>query len=230
MILSVKAETVMETPRFLYVNEYADFEDEIMKLPHRAEHFVRGDYLWKPGEFVNRSYYIQNGIAKMICLHEDGHQRTLDFHGTGDITPGFHSTQFKIEKSICIIAVTEMDTLCFSSRDLNRLAHDNNAFANRLIEVYAKYINELIYQSCHQEFNHLRLKLCNLLLIFSDYFPDHEIHLSQEEIADILAVNRVNIAKAMSSLAEEGILTSSRVRIRILDPDRLKALCSEETR
>ena len=220
----------METPRFLYTDEYSDFFDEIMKLPHQAVHFSRGDYLWKPGELVIHSYYILNGIAKMICLHEDGHQRTLDFHSTGDITPGFHQTQFRIEKSICVIALSDMDTICFASEDLNGLAHRNIDFANRLIEVYAKYINELIYQSCHQEFNSLYLKLCNLLLIFSDYSPDGDIPLSQEEIADILAVNRVNIAKALSSLSREGILVSSRGRIHILDKAKLKSLCSDETR
>lgn len=219
----------MEAPRFYYVNEYSDFLDELLKLPHHEEHFAKGDYLWKPGELIQTSHYILSGIAKMICLHEDGHQRTLDFHGIGDITPGFHSTQFKIERSICVIAISDMDTICFSAKDLNDFYHRNSAFAARLIEVYAKYINELIYQSCHQEFNNLYLKLCNLLLLFSDYFPGHSIPLSQEEIADILAVNRVNTAKALSKLAREGVIATSRGKIRILDMEKLKTLCSEET-
>ena len=55
------------------------------------------------------------------------------------------------------------------------------------------------------------------------------IYLSQEELADILAANRVNLSRNISRLRQEGIIATSRKQIRILRPDLLAAHCSSET-
>ncbi|WP_347708002.1 helix-turn-helix domain-containing protein [Eubacterium sp. BSD2780061688b_171218_H5] len=55
------------------------------------------------------------------------------------------------------------------------------------------------------------------------------IYLSQEELADILAANRVNLSRNLSRLRQEGIIATGRKQIRILRPDLLVAHCSSET-
>ena len=55
------------------------------------------------------------------------------------------------------------------------------------------------------------------------------IYLSQEELADILAANRVNLSRNLSRLRQEGVIATSRKQIRILRPDLLAARCSSET-
>lgn len=47
------------------------------------------------------------------------------------------------------------------------------------------------------------------------------IYLSQEELADILAANRVNLSRNISCLRQEGIIATSRKQIRILRPDQV---------
>ena len=53
--------------------------------------------------------------------------------------------------------------------------------------------------------------------------------MSQEELADILAANRVNLSRNLSRLRQEGVIATSRKQIRILRPDLLAARCSSET-
>ena len=53
--------------------------------------------------------------------------------------------------------------------------------------------------------------------------------MSQEELADILAANRVNLSRNLSRLRQEGIIATGRKKIRILRPDLLAAHCSSET-
>ena len=53
--------------------------------------------------------------------------------------------------------------------------------------------------------------------------------LSQENIADILTLNRVNVAKCLSRLRDEGIIVSHRKWIEITDLSALEKYCSQET-
>lgn len=75
-------------------------------------------------------------------------------------------------------------------------------------------------------------KLCNLLYLFSKDSPDgnpNHIDLTQDNIADILTINRVNAAKCISRLRDEGIIVSHRKWIEITDPEALERYCSQET-
>lgn len=219
----------MELPRFYY-REYSDFQEELEKLSHTHRHFTKGEYLWKPDTYISECFYLENGIAKTFCVHESGHQRIIYFHGAGDLAPGFHSTQFKIEKSLCTTAVTELDAMCFRRETIYDYCFANRKFGAKAFEVYAKYINNLIFQTCHQEYNDVTLKLCNLLYLFcvSSDDPSH-ILLSQEDMANILAVNRVNIAKALANLKRAGIISSHYGWIEVLDQDKLSKYCSMES-
>ena len=96
----------------------------------------------------------------------------------------------------------------------------------------AKLINVLIYETAHQEYNNSFLKLCNLLYLFTQNSPSGQsrrIDLSQENIADILTLNRVNVAKCLSRLRDEGIIVSHRKWIEVKNLDKLELYCSQET-
>lgn len=74
------------------------------------------------------------------------------------------------------------------------------------------------------------LKLCNTLYLFSkNHRSTNEIKLSQENIADILAINRVNVAKCLSRLRDEGVIIPHRNWIEIIDFNKLEDYCSQET-
>lgn len=220
----------IELPRFYYKEEYSSFYYDLKGLPHTEKRFEKGEYLWKADTFISRCFYIEEGIMKTFYLHEDGHQRILDFHGKGDITPGCHATKFKIEKSICTQAITKGRALCFSREVLHAYGEEHPAFGSKVLEVYAKYINNLIYQNCHQEYNSVFLKLCNLLVLFGyNTNEPTRIPLSQEEIGDILAVNRVNVTRALGRLKNEKIIEGHRGWIEVKDPARLCLYCSTES-
>ena len=87
-------------------------------------------------------------------------------------------------------------------------------------------------RSAHQDYNNSFLKLCNLLYLFSQNSPEENgrrISLTQENIAEILTVTRVNAARNLSRLRDEQIIVSHRKWIEIINPQALEAYCSQET-
>ena len=80
-------------------------------------------------------------------------------------------------------------------------------------------------------FNSARIQLCNLLYLLQggEADPQRLPDVTQDELSDILGMSRVNLARTLAQLREEGILRTQRRRIEILDPAGLRASCSLET-
>ena len=222
----------MLIPRYYFSNEYTELYDYFLSKPHRKRTFQRGEYLWKPGELIHKVYYIISGISVTYAEHEEGRRKILFFHTTGSIFPGFHESTFKIERSIITRTISDMETLEFSREEVYRMFQENRRMSNITFESYAREINLFIYETAHQDYNNSFLKLCNLLYLFSKDSPDgnpNHIDLTQDNIADILTINRVNAAKCISRLRDEGIIISHRKWIEITDPEALEHYCSQET-
>lgn len=217
------------SPRYYYSANDPELYQYLLTQPHRKRHFDSGDFLWKPGEFIERIYYICSGVAVSFVEHETGRRKIFLFAGNGSIYPGCHTMQFKIEQSILTQAITPMETLEFRREDFYRMFQMNTRLNAFMFESYAMYINLLLYETAHQGYNDSFVKLCNLLYLFAQNRSQNTVELTQENLADILAVNRVNVAKHLAVLREKGILQSHRKSLKILDMQALEALCSIET-
>lgn len=223
----------MQIPRYYFADDYADLYDYFLSQPHKERSFRKDEYLWKPGECIERVYYIKSGISQTLVEHEEGYRKILFFHSKGTVFPGCQETQFKIERSIVTKALSDMETLEFSRKDFYRMFQENKQLNAIAFETYAMYINLLLYETAHQEYNHSFVKLCNLLYLFSQNSLGEKtirVDLSQENIADILTINRVNAAKSLARLRDEGIIVSHRKWTEIIDLIALEAYCSMETR
>lgn len=222
----------MLIPRYYFAHDFEDFHEYLMTCPHTRKVFRKGELLWNPGEHVTRIYYILSGIALTSLEHENGQRKICSLHSTGTVFPGAHRFQFKIEHSISTSALSDMEVLCFSNEDFLDMLCTNRDLNLCAIDWYASYINLLLYESAHQEYNSSFIKLCNLLYLFLQNSPggkDGRIDLTQENIAEILTMTRVNAARNLARLRDEKIIIPHRKWLQVIDSEALEAYCSEET-
>lgn len=222
----------MLIPRYVFAENYAEFYDYFLTQPHRKRIFQKGDMLWGLGETIMYVYYIKSGIAKTFVEHENGYHKIMHFHSNGSVFPGCQNTAFKIENSIGTQAITTVESLEFTREEFYRMQQENKALGAAVLENYAMYINLLIYETAHQDYNNAFLKLCNLLYLFSMHSANGDncrIELTQQDIADILTISLVNVANNLARLRREGIIVSHRKWIEIVDFPRLMSYCSNET-
>ena len=224
--------TDMLIPRYYFSNDFRDFQKYFFSQPHTVRTFRKNEYLWNYGEPVTHIFYIMSGVARTTLEHENGSRKISSFHSEGTVFPGCHRSVFKIEQSIATAAVTDMETLCFSNDDFLKMLTENPQLMLSTVDWYASYINLLLYASAHQDFNSSFVKLCNLLYLFSRNSPTGErgrIDLTQESIAEILAVTRISAARCLGRLRDEKIIIPHRSWIQIIDQKALEAYCSSET-
>ncbi len=140
--------------------------------------------------------------------------------------------EFKIESSIGTQALSKVETLEFTRENFYQMYQENMALNARILETYSMYINLFIYESAHQDYNNAFIKICNLLYLFSICSParaTNRIDLTQQDIADILAISLVNVTNNLSRLRREKVIASHRKWIEITDYPKLVSYCSDET-
>ena len=222
----------MLTPRYYFADDFRAFQDYFLSQPHKERVFQKGAYLWKPGQPYDRLQYYMSGASIHFSDHESGRRKIISFHGPGTILPGYHTTDFRIELSLMTVALSEVHVLEFTIPQFKAMFEAQAELAESVVSWYSKYVNLFLFETIHQEFNSSQVKLCNLLYLLSVNQPSQSgltIEMTQEKIADILGMSRVQVTRELTELRRRGILTTTRGRMKITDLPALTSLCTEET-
>lgn len=222
----------MLLPRYFFSDDYTEFYQYFLSKPHCRRIFEKGDMIWNLGETIRSVYYIEEGIVKTFVEHENGLRKILHFHSNGTVFPGCQNSVFKIESSMGTQALSRVKALEFTREEFYRMYQENMDLNARVLETYSMYINLFVYEAAHQDYNNAFRKICNLLYLFSLHSPTgtpHRIDLTQQEIADILAISLVNVTNNLTKLRKQGIIVSHRKWIEITDYQKLADCCSNET-
>ena len=151
--------TAMLTPRYYFADDFCGFHDYFLAQPHKETVFRKGDLLWKPGQPYDRLNYFLSGAAVHFAEHETGRRRIISFHGPGTVFPGYHTTDFRIELSLTMSALSEIRVLEFTIPQFRAMFESNAALAEQVVNWYAMYVNRFLFETVHQEFNSSRVHL-----------------------------------------------------------------------
>lgn len=77
----------MLIPRYYFSHDYDAFYAYFLSCPHQIRHFQKGEYLWKPGDFVTQVYFILSGIVLTTLEHENGSRKICSLHSEGTVFP-----------------------------------------------------------------------------------------------------------------------------------------------
>lgn len=222
----------MLIPRYIFTNDFVDLRTLFEAQPHKEIKLKPGEYLWQPDEFVQSINYIDGGLTKTYLVHETGRRKIISYHGMGTIFPGFHELDFKIEQTLVTEAITPMKVWRFSREGFGRLLEEYPKLNRYLLNSYARYINLLLFETAHQEYNSGFVKICNAILLIHNAqteVGENALFLSQEELSELVGMSRVNLTRHIGRLREEGVIDTARKQIRIRKLDTLMQYCSGET-
>lgn len=222
----------MLMPRYYFADDFHTFYDYFLSQPHVKRVFPRESYLWKPGQPCDRIHYFISGAAVHFSEHESGRRKIISFHGPGTVFPGYHTTDFRIELSLTTMALSEIIALEFTIPQFKAMFEANTALSEQVVNWYAMYVNRFLFETIHQEFNTSQVKLCNLLYLLTRNQPTDSglvIGMTQEDLADILGLSRVQITRELTGLRNKGIVETSRGKLLITDLPKLSAICTDET-
>lgn len=222
----------MLTPRYFFSDDFRPFYEYFLTQPHVKKTFHKGDYLWEPGAPYEKIHYIISGAEIHFADHENGRRKIISFHGAGTVFPGYRQNDYKIELSLITVALSEMKVLEFTVPQFQKMFETNVALSEQVINWYSMYINRFLFESIHQEYNSSLVKISNLLYLLTVNQPANSglvIDMTQDGLAEILGLSRVQLTRGLSELRQKEIISTTRGKVNVTNLPALAALCSSET-
>lgn len=218
----------MTYPMYFFSEDFLSIRNLIDELPSKEFHFKDGDYLWKPGDSLEYMHYIECGLLQFSINHPTGHEKIISFHGRDSLFPVFYDGLFRLEDALAAQVLTDTHTIAVKRTDFYKLLADHPEVSLAVIQWYTHFVNLLLYETGHQEYNDGFSKLCNLiyLLLCRD---KTEVVITQQRLGQILGMSRVHINRYLGRLKDEGIIQIQRMRIEVLDKKSLISYCSAAT-
>lgn len=221
----------MLTPRYLFTDDFRPFYDYFLSQPHIKKTFRKGEYLWKPGQPYEKIHYIISGVEMHYADHENGKRKIISFHGAGTVFPGYRQNDYKMELSLVTAALSEMEVLEFTISQFQTMFESNTKLSEQVINWYSMYVNLFLFETVHQEYNSSLVKICNLLYLLTGNRSGGSapaVDMTQDELAEILGLSRVQLTRGLSELRQRHIISTSRGKVCVINLPELAKLCSSE--
>lgn len=215
---------------YYFEKVFEKFETLIEDHAIASQQADANDYLTGIGEDISCCYYIKSGICRCSILNDNGEELILSWHGPGSLIPvkcrEFH---FLLEPSYIIKMITPSQILKIRPSDVEYLVRTCPDFAVAAINYHTVYSNMFCSRQISHTLPTVLSKVATFFFIYLRGFPSSGqcIDLSQEEVASILGVSRVQVARVYQRLRKEGIISSSRKRIQVIHPEGLKKYSSK---
>lgn len=221
----------MLTPRYFYTDDFSQFHSYFLSQPHVRKAFHKGEYLWELGRPYEKIHYIVSGAEMHYADHESGRRKIISFHGAGTVFPGYRQNDYKIELSLTTAALSDMEVLEFTKQQFRAMFEANAALAEAVVDWYSSYVNLFLFETVHQEYNPSLIKICNLLYLLTvsqSFRSGPVLGMTQDELAELLGLSRVQITRGLSELRSRNIISTGRGKIEVLDLPGLEELCTNE--
>lgn len=215
-------------PSIYLANYLNQFESLIQNYDVQKRKLRKGEFLTRHGVINNTAYFVKNGIIQLSLGHDQG-EKSLSLFGPGTVFPvGVEIHKFWIEYEIILQAFSDVEVYSMSYPTLKKIAVENGEFAGELLRENCDFIGYVLFDTINQTFEPCLARICDILYLYlTKVQPSKpDIPMSQAELAKIAGASQAQMERSIKILKKEGILTTSRKRITILDQEKLRAHCT----
>jgi len=188
--------------------------------------FDKDQALYDVGDDNRSLFFIRTGFVKVGTITEDGHQLIYDVRKGGDVVGELCASEHtRQDRAVAleradIIVVPLDEILEIVQNDKNLLRQILRVFSNSLSDAYDQ-LNSLAFSDIVHRLVRVLLKLGSQLGRSTRHGIELSTYLTQEEIAQMVAVRRERVSAAMNFLRRRGMVNYSHRGYLVLD---LKAL------
>lgn len=200
-------------------------ESELERLAARLEpvELATGEVLYTPGSTISHAYFILIGVVSLVA--DLGDDQIVEVATIGDEgmvgLPVFLGAGPPTERAAVQVAGSALRLTA------EQLRHAVGVDVGPLQTALQRYTQAMFTQlarnaACNRAHS-IRQRCARWLLMTADRMHADSFDLTQEFLAQMLAVRRASVSEVASGLADDGCIRYSRGRITILDRDLLQA-------
>jgi CRP-like cAMP-binding protein len=186
----------------------------------------RGDVLHEADTPAQYVYFLDDGVAALSVLSEEGKELMLSIAGDEGIVG-----ERAIFKAGFFIIRCEMLTDGGGHRmppeafaeEFNRGERLHQLVLNRM----EARITETAQTALCNQMHTMEQRLARWLLTLADRLHSEELHVTQEHMSNMVGVRRASITDAVRALSEAGLIDTGRGAVSILDRRKMEAQACE---
>jgi CRP-like cAMP-binding protein len=193
-------------------------------LPYAKDvSLTRGQILHEPGLPVNALYFPTSGIVSLVQDLSDtevAEVATVGREGMTGLSVFLGATD---PPERAVVQITG-HALRISAPDFVAVSAEPNGDLQVMLRRYAQAMfTQLARNAACNRVHLVRQRAARWLLTCADRMQTSAFELTQESLAQLLAVRRASVGQVAQALADDGCLTYTRGSITILDADKLRA-------
>ena len=220
-------QSIVRDAKSRLINEF--FEHDLNQLqkvyPSIKEMNVsKKAFLYHQGDRCCNLFWIKNGIVKLSHLTEQGSEITIDLLKRGDVTGCFQNNSAGQEIDETAQALDEVNYYRIAYSDFKAIMSHQAKLAWYVIEdMYARKqrverkLRTILTQPVEIRVITTLLELAEMFGIRCTHGYTLEIHLTQQEVADLVGASRSVVSTVLNDFRNRGMLDYTRDQICIND-------------
>lgn len=174
-----------------------------------------GEILINQGELTKEAYIIVNGSVSVFLGSEEGTDVNLAVLGLGELIGemGFFDNNLR---SATVKAIQKTEVLVLPYKLVEDFLKNHPEAAIKIIELLTIRLRDLHGRIEDMATATLEKRTLRILEILSKSFVDGVIHLSQEEVAEIVGASRSRVTEVLDELEKRGQIKLGHRSIKIL--------------
>ena len=189
-------------------------QTQVLKYP-------AGSFIFTPEKSIlEKIYILREGRITMFQLLSNGKRLV-----TGEIQPGIvfgiRGVLGRTEQKNFAQAVEDCTVSTISKEQFIKYLYNNPSLSMRLLEAAYWLMNILEDRLIDVTYYSVRSRLANFLLNNADQGSGILKNFTQEEIGNTVGATRQVVSENLSQMRKEGLITTKRMEIRIIDRQRL---------
>lgn len=185
-----------------------------------------GETLLELGQTDEHLLIVLSGQATLVYFQDGQPQPTAIFRTEGQVLhhAGMH---LKVVNPFRIEAAAEKTRVVLLQRRIvYELISQDTAFAEYLFKDLSERFMTALGYLREQRQAPLIIRLAKRILTITKHRPS--VEFTQAELAEILAVTRISISKAIKTLEEQGLIRRAERALILVDREKLKAWLEQE--
>ena len=181
-------------------------------------------FLYRQGDRCSDLFWIKNGIVKLSHLTEKGNEITVDLLRRGDVIGCFQNNSAGQEIDETAQALVEVNYYRIAYSDFKAMMSHQAELAWYVIEdMYARKqrverkLRTILTQPVEIRVITILLELAEMFGIRCTHGYTLEIHLTQQEVADLVGASRSVVSTILNDFRNRGMLDYTRDQICIND-------------
>ena len=183
----------------------------------RVRRFARGEVVFHQGNLAESMHLIVRGRFAVRASTPLGDTATLAILGYGDVFGEIELLRHDHHRTVTVASLDASQTLSIGPEELARLQREQPVAIDELFAVvaddvarYTNHLVEALYESAE-------VRVLRRLLEVASLYSDHEILLTQSELARLAGTSRTTVNKVLREEARRGTVRLGRARIKIVD-------------